>query len=155
MAAQSFETMIVWRGCGQHDLMDVIERFNASHERARAWQPLADYPRIADEAFGRRIAGGHADSFATSICMLLRPESVRRERIARPTMRPFEWEREMDFSTISDTGVIGDPTAASAEAGARLWELIIEDGAAIVAAILDGRGGDVRLTWHMRNEPAD
>ena len=152
MAAQGFETIIVWRGCGQHDLTDVIERFNASHAQARAWQPLPDYPRIADEAFGRRVPGGHADSFATSICLLLRPEAVRRELIARPTMRPFEWEREMDFSNISDTGVIGDPTAASAEAGARLWELIIDEGARIVDAILDGRGGEVRSAWHMRPE---
>lgn len=155
MAAQGFGTIVVWRGCGQHDLTDVIERFNASHEQARAWQPLPDYPRIADEAFGRRVAGGHADSFATSICMLLRPESVRCELIARPNMRPFKWGPEMDFSTISDTGVIGDPTAASAEAGARLWELIIDDGAQIVAAILDGRGEVVRSAWHLRNETAD
>ncbi len=155
MAAQGFETMIVWRGCGQHDLAGVIERFNATHEPARAWQPLADYPRIADEAFGRRVPGGHADSFATSICLLLRPEAVRRELIARPTMRPFEWQREMDFAAISDTGVVGDPTAASAEVGARLWELIIEEGAQIVAAILGGRGGAVRSTWHMRPEDVD
>jgi creatinine amidohydrolase len=153
MAAHGFETMIVWRGCGQHDLAGVIERFNATHERARVWQPLADYARIADEAFGRRIAGGHADSFATSICMLLRPEAVRRELIARPRMRPFEWQREMDFAAISDTGVIGDPTAASAEAGAKLWELIIEEGAQIVAAILDGRDEVVRSAWPWHMQP--
>jgi creatinine amidohydrolase len=152
MAAQGFETVIVWRGCGQHDLATVIARFNASHDGARAWQPLPDYPRIADEAFGRRVPGEHADSFATSICMLLRPEAVRRELIARPAMRPFEWEREMDFSRISDTGVLGDPTAASEAAGARLWELIVEEGAQIVEAILDGRGGEVRSAWHLRAE---
>lgn len=155
MAAQGFETIIVWRGCGQHDLAGVIERFNASQASARAWQPMADYPRISDEAFGRPVAGGHADSFATSICMLLRPAAVRRELIARPAMQPFEWQREMNFAAISDSGVVGDPTAASAEAGAKLWELIIEECAQIVGAIIDGHGDQVRSTWHMRNDVID
>ena len=91
MAAQGFETIVVWRGCGQHDLGGVIERFNVTHERARAWQPLADYPRIADEAFGWRVPGGHADSFATSICLFLRPEAVRRDLIARFPSSARSW----------------------------------------------------------------
>lgn len=155
LAEQGFRTIIVWRGCGQHDLAGVIARFNAVHQRSVAWQPVLDYPAIADEAFGRRIAGGHADSFATSICLLLRPEVVRRESIAFPNMKPFEWGPDMDFAAISDNGVIGDPTAASLEAGQRLWDLIIAEGERVVAAIADGRGGDVQTAWRMRNDAAD
>jgi len=155
LAEQGFRTIIVWRGCGQHDLASMIERFNAAHRRCVAWQPVLDYPAIADKAFGRLVPGGHADSFATSICLLLRPEAVRRELIALPNIKPFEWEPEMDFAAISDTGVIGDPTAASLGAGRRLWDLIIAEGARVVAAIAEGRGGDVRTSWRMRNDVAD
>ncbi|TAK55858.1 MAG: creatininase family protein [Dehalococcoidia bacterium] len=155
LANQGFKTIIVWRGCGQHDLARVIELFNATHETSHAWQPVLDYPSIADQAFGRRIAGGHADSFATSICLLLRPAAVRSELIARPNMKPFEWGSEMDFAAISDTGVIGDPTAASLDAGRRLWDLIIAEGASVVRAIAEGRGGEVRGSWRMRNDSTD
>jgi creatinine amidohydrolase len=147
LAAQGFGTIVVWRGCGQHDVKAPIARFNARHEKAHAWQPVPDYPSIADEVFGRRVPGGHADSFATSICMMLRGDAVRRELIARPANRPFAWGPEMDFSSISDTGVIGDPTAASEDAGARLWELIVAEGASIAAKIVRGEG--VREEWRL------
>lgn len=147
MAAQSFTTVIVWRGCGQHDLHAVIERFNAAHTGTRAWQPVIDYPAVARAAFGRDVAGGHADSFATSLCLLLRREAVRMDRLRPPVMRPFKWSDEMDFSAISDNGIIGDPTAASEAAGARLWDLVVDEGARITAAILDGRGESVRQSW--------
>lgn len=148
MAAQGFTTIIVWRGCGQHDLTAVIERFNAEHHGARAWQPLVDYPAVAREAFGRDVPGGHADSFATSICLLLRREAVHLDRLRAPVMRQFEWSAEMDFSAISDNGIIGDPTAASEAAGARLWELIVAEGARVTSAILEGHSDTVRQSWH-------
>lgn len=150
MAAQGFRTIVVWRGCGQHDLQAPLARFNAAHTDAHAWQPLCDYPRIADEAFGREVPGGHADSFATSLCMAMRGAAVRRERIRQPVLRPFEWGPNMDFSAISDNGIIGDPSAASEDAGAPLWESIIDEGARITAAILDGRGDSVRTEWRLR-----
>ncbi len=152
MAAQGFRTILVWRGCGQHDLAAVIQRFNVEHTSARAWQPVVDYPATADRVFGRPVPGGHADSFATSICLLLRPEAVRRDLIARPVNKAFEWGSAMDFSAISDTGVIGDPTAASEDAGAALWDAIIAEGTAITLAILDGRGESVRTRWHLGPE---
>lgn len=150
MAGQGFCTIVVWRGCGQHDLGAAIARFNAAHADVRAWQPLCDYPRIADEAFGREVAGGHADSFATSLCLALRGAAVRRERIRHPVMSPFEWGPHMDFSAITDNGIVGDPSAATEEAGTRMWEMIIDEGARITGAILDGRGDRVRTEWHLR-----
>lgn len=155
LSQQGFAQILVWRGCGQHDLAQVIERFNATHDAARAWQPMVDYPTISDRAFGRQIAGGHADSFATSICLLLRPEAVRRDLIARPKNAPFEWGPAIDFAAISDTGVIGDPTAASEDAGRRLWEMIIHEGAAITTEIAEGRGDHVRSSWHLRANAAE
>lgn len=152
IAAQGFETIVIWRGCGQHDLTTVVAEFNETAAGARAWQPMCDYPRISDEAFGRRVAGGHADSFATSICMLLRPEAVREGRIAMPVQKPFTWSDQVDFSAISDNGVVGDPTAASREAGGRLWDLIVEEGARITRDIVEGRGDNVRQSWQLRDD---
>src|SRR3970282_2219605 len=67
LAEQGFSTLVIWRGCGQHDLGAVIDRFNASHKGGAAYQPVIDYGTVCDSAFGRPAAGGHADSFATSI----------------------------------------------------------------------------------------
>ena len=57
LAAQGFETLVVWRGCGQHDLRSVIERFNASHQDCVAYQPVIDYGAASDAALGRQVPG--------------------------------------------------------------------------------------------------
>ena len=48
----------------------------------------------------------------------------------------------MDFSRYSATGVIGDPTQASAELGAKLWEAVVEEVALIFKAIAEGEKGE-------------
>src|SRR5207302_1807996 len=77
LADQGFEHILVWRGCGGHDLRGVVDRFNAAG-RASVSLPEPPYHaiwcRLADPA----VPGGHADSFTTSISLYLRPESVRR-----------------------------------------------------------------------------
>ena len=40
LSEQGFERIIVWRGCGQHTLSDIVERFN----RAHIGQARADLP---------------------------------------------------------------------------------------------------------------
>ena len=148
LAAQGFNTLVVWRGCGQHDLQAVIDPFNASHQDCAAYQPVIDYGTVCDTAFGRQIPGGHADSFATSIRLCLDKDAVRADRVRMPALRPFEWGRDMDFSSVSDTGVVGDPTQGSAEAGARIWELCVREGVLLTRLLLEGRAGQVRQTWH-------
>jgi len=148
LAAQGFRTLIVWRGCGQHNLGAVADRFNASHERCAAYQPVIDYGAICDSAFGRPVPGGHADSFATSIRLHLDRDAVRMDKLREPTLQPFEWGDDMDFAAISDTGVIGDPTQASAEAGARIWEMCVREGVRLTRLLLEGRSDQVRQTWH-------
>ncbi len=129
LATQGFRLLLLWRGCGQHDLEKVVEAFNTSHEGCQAFQSVLDYGAICEIAFDRDVLGGHADSFATSLRLHLDRTSVREDLIRMPKLEPIEWSENMDFSAISDTGVIGDPTQASADVGAKLWELIIEGGA--------------------------
>lgn len=50
----------------------------------------------------------------------------------------MNWEDpNLDFTQYSTTGVIGDPTYASAELGARLWEETIDAGARVIKEIGD------------------
>ena len=139
LAQQGFRKIVVWRGCGGHDLLETVQTFNETYGgRSRAFLPGHPYHdiwcRIADPS----IPGGHADSFTTSITLHLRPEAVRKERIVDPEHEPVDWEDpDLDFANYSPTGVIGDPTYASAELGARLWEAVVDAVAATLSSIAD------------------
>jgi creatinine amidohydrolase len=131
LAGQGFRRLVVWRGCGGHDLRGVVERFNReNYGGARAFLPEQPYGEIWRRIGDPGVPGGHADSFTTSVSMYLRPETVREDLIANPRNEPVKWEDpNLDFSRYSDTGVIGDPTHASPELGARLWDGVIEEAA--------------------------
>ena len=137
LAEQGFRRIVVWRGCGGHDLRAALQRFNdAWSGQAAAHLPQHPYDdawcRIGDPT----VPGGHADSFATSIALHLRPEAVRTDRIVDPQHGPVDWQDpNLDFGAYSRTGAIGDPTHASAELGARLWEAVVDAVAATLASI--------------------
>jgi creatinine amidohydrolase len=139
LAEQGFRRIVVWRGCGQHDLSGVVGRFNAAHAgQARTFQPKFPYHRIWCRIGDPAIPGGHADSFATSIALYLRPESVRVDQISDPKNEPVDWDDpHLDFARYSSTGVIGDPTHASAELGARLWQAVVEEVALTLKEIAE------------------
>jgi creatinine amidohydrolase len=63
-------------------------------------------------------AGGHAGAGETSIILSYKPELVRKDRWRRGYIGPFtsKYVRE-GFKAVTPTGVLGDPTVASAEAG--------------------------------------
>jgi len=128
LAEQGFRRIVVWRGCGQHKLQSVVERFNGHHQgRARAFLPDLPYHEIWMRIGNPENPGGHADAFATSIALHLRPETVRTDRMVDPKNRPLDWEDpDLDFSRYSTTGVIGDPTEATAELGAKLWDAVVK-----------------------------
>ncbi|MHB1296027.1 MAG: creatininase family protein [Anaerolineae bacterium] len=130
LADQGFQRLVLLPGCGQHDVRAPLDRFNEAY-RGRCLAMGISLPlheiwcRIGDAC----VSGGHADSFATSIAMYLRPASVRRELVRDPGCLPVDWDDpNLDFGRYSRTGVIGDPTHASAELGALLWAAVIESG---------------------------
>ena len=123
LTAQGFVRILVWRGCGGHDLRAVIERFNAHHNGVHVLLPEMPYHAIWLRLGDPSVAVGHADSFTTSIMLYLRPTAVRLHRIVNPQSQEPDWsDPQLDFARYSTTGVIGDPTHASAELGERLWE---------------------------------
>ena len=142
LAAQGFQKIIVWRGCGAHEFMSTIERFNSDVSTgAKAYLPGHPYHDIWCRLSDPSVPGGHADSFTTSIALHLRPEAVRKDRIVDPKSTKVDWaDPDMDFSQHSSTGVIGDPTHASAELGAQLWEATVDEIAGVLNDIAQDTG---------------
>jgi creatinine amidohydrolase len=128
LAEQGFERIVIWRGCGQHSLGRVVDGFNREHRHAaRAFMPELPYHQIWMRLGNPENPGGHADAFETSIALHLRPSSVREEQIIDPKNAPVDWGNpHLDFSQYTATGVIGDPTEATAEKGAELWDAVVE-----------------------------
>ena len=128
LAEQGFQRLIIWRGCGQHALDGVAERFNREWQgSAHAIVPESPFHDIWMRLGNPNNPGGHADAFGTSMALYLRPRSVRTDRIVDPKNEPVDWsDPDLDFSRYTRTGVIGDPTEATAELGARLWEAVVE-----------------------------
>jgi creatinine amidohydrolase len=126
LAAQGFRRIVVWRGCGQHNLELAVDKFN--HQQGG--RALAILPELPYLGIMQRIApgvpGGHADSFCTSIALYLRPESVRITRIPDAESMLINWnDPTLDFSRYSKSGVVGDPTKASAELGFKIWKEVV------------------------------
>ena len=59
--------------------------------------------------------------------------------IVDPAHRPVGWQDpELDFARYSSTGVIGNPTHASAQLGAKLWAASVDSVAETLQAIALG-----------------
>lgn len=106
---QGFRAILVWRGCGGHDLRGTIGRL------AQEWdgQIVLDMPdppsaEIWARSGGSAVAAGHADSFTTSICLYRRPEVVRRDRLPAGSDPPDWSDPNLDFARYSIDGTIGD-----------------------------------------------
>ena len=69
-----------------------------------------------------------------------RPELVRRDKIINPHNSEVAWDDpDLDFHNYSSTGIIGDPTQASAELGKKLWEAVVEEVALVFKEIAKGQ----------------
>ncbi len=132
--------MVVWRGCGGHDLRQAVAQFNADFDgRARAYLPAHPFNEIWHRVGDPAVPGGHADSFATSIAMYLRPTAVIEGKIPQKSSRPVNWnDSELDFARYSDTGVVGDASHATIELGQRLWEAVLDEVSAMIRDIHSG-----------------
>jgi len=129
LAEQGFIRIIVWRGCGQHDFVNTIAKFNNDYSgKSKAFLPELPYHDVWMSIGDPNNPGGHADSFTTSIALYHRPNLVRLDKIINPHHSEVDWKDPgLDFSRYSATGVIGDPTRASAELGKKLWEAIVHE----------------------------
>jgi creatinine amidohydrolase len=133
LAGQGFQRIVLWKGCGQHDFTDAVAQFHKEYgRRAKAYLPDLPYHDIWMRIGDPNSPGGHADSFTTSLMLYHRPESVHTDKITNPHNSEVDWDDpDLDFTKYSKTGVIGDPTQATAELGKKLWEAIVEEVALI------------------------
>ena len=149
LAEQGFRTIVIWRGCGEHQLHGAVDRFNARFRSQRvAYLPSTPYHDIWLRVGDPAVPCGHADSFATSIALYRRPEAVRRDEIPPPNSGNVDWaDPHLDFTKYSQTGVIGDATQASAELGRTLWNEVISITAAIFRDFMveNGLKGRMRM----------
>jgi creatinine amidohydrolase len=104
LVTQGFQRILVWRGCGGHDLADLIKRFNLERG-TRVHLPEQPYHAIWCRLGDAAVPGGHADSFTTSICLYLRPEDVRTDKIIDPGEQSIDWNQpNLDFVRHSKNG---------------------------------------------------
>jgi creatinine amidohydrolase len=129
LADQGFASIVVWRGCGEHRLHEVVRKFDA----ARVVLPELPYHGIWCRLADPTIPGGHADSFTTSIALHLWPDLVRLDLVPQEPSQAPDWDDpDLDFARYSRTGVVGDATHASAELGAVLFSASVEAAADVL-----------------------
>jgi len=113
---------------------------------ALAFPTLAlDYPdleRLAQEVCASAPAAPgfyHADEVETSLALALMPSAVRMERAAAeyPRFPPTYGAEPILLHTFCESGVFGDPTAATAEKGERLLAGLADSCMRVIAAFLD------------------
>jgi creatinine amidohydrolase len=94
----------------------------------------------------------HGGKNETSMMLAIAPHLVRRDQIAtlknppegdtvRTTLlqRGVTWPWSTDDKRIADTGVIGDPSAASAEFGQGIIDRVVETAGAVLKQLLDNQ----------------
>jgi len=142
-----FKRALVLNGHGGNtDCLHVAARNVRDHREMLV--AVAPYWQIAKRSIAEirsSPAGGicHAGEMETSCMLHLSPDSVRPDNIARSVVRPRSPRMVFDLieegirvnhnvSDISETGAIGDPTAASSERGSRFFTRICEEVAAFL-----------------------
>jgi creatinine amidohydrolase len=140
LARCGFRRLVLMNGHGgQIGLLEVAAReLRASHPALAVlpcflWRGVGDLASLIPEPEGSQ--GLHAGLAETSLMLHLAPELVGSERKAdglEPRHRPPEgwsWEGKAPAAwrtgEISATGVIGDPSGATAELGRRLFDALV------------------------------
>jgi creatinine amidohydrolase len=122
LCAQGFKVAIVWRGCGGHDLRQLVASYNGEDHGLLVHLPEHPFQSLWSRVAGPAIPAGHADSFTTSIMLARRPDLVRTDRVPGPSRQPDWSDPVLDFGAYSDSGVIGDARHSSRELGLQLWQ---------------------------------
>ncbi|MDR5700459.1 mycofactocin biosynthesis peptidyl-dipeptidase MftE [Agromyces aerolatus] len=111
-------------------------------DRAVAWLPCV--PGADPLGLGVPV-DAHAGRSETSILLVLDPDRVRLDRVEPGDRRPISelmpLLRERGVRAVAPNGVLGDPVAASADEGFRLFAAMVEDAwARLRHGLVDGRG---------------
>ena len=155
LAAQRFRAVVIWRGCGGHDLRQVAASYAKRQAEMAVHLPELPFREIWDTVGDPAVPGGHADSFTTSIMLFRRPSLVHKDRIPPPSRTPDWGDPNLDFGAYSDSGVIGDPNHASPELGERLWQASVAWASRYLATVAEATTHDAVLQTVKQAKPAN
>ena len=153
VVAHGFSNLILVNSHGGNRAVGhvILEKFGVAHQDCNivflTWWHLAAKKLEAIQESG--FTGlGHACEFETAIMMHAVPDTVHAELISGQNYVPgFPWaDADMlvsssasHYRTIKEvsggTGVLGDPSLASAEKGARITEVVMEDLIEVISAV--------------------
>jgi creatinine amidohydrolase len=145
VVAHGFQRLAVVNGHGGNiGLVDLLSSALGHRFYGRARIAGLTYFQLAGDAIARlRVSPpggmGHACEFETAMMQHLRPDLVAMERaqkmypdpgstylstdlLGRSRVRTY-----MDFGDLSESGTLGDPMLASPEAGARFYDVVVEE----------------------------
>lgn len=144
LADQGFTRIVIWRGCGGQGLHSTVDGFNNARQgTATAFLPSPRFHEIWCAVADPDVPGGHADSFTTSIVMARRPDALRHDRVPPGESAQPDWnDPELDFTSVSTTGVVGSAAHASAELGLQLWDASVRTVADMLRRVADPAGED-------------
>jgi len=134
LVAHGFRRLVVAEGCGGHQLyhacLEARARARQQGKDVMVWRIPAGgeaWLPLVREVFGEAPPDFHAGQVSTSINLFLRPEAVRRDKLTKPDQRSPGGPHLAWFADeLTETGAAGDPRKASAEAGRRLVDGIVQ-----------------------------
>lgn len=153
VARHGFTNIVIFNSHGGNQAIGqvLLEKFGSSHRDCRiailTWWRLAapELETIRETGF----AGvNHACEFETSLMLLVAPEDVRRELIGGMSyVKTHDWanadmiraSRGALFRTMHEmsdgTGVVGDPSSATAEKGERITDAVVRELERVVSSL--------------------
>jgi creatinine amidohydrolase len=156
-----FRTVVVQNGNGGNASCIEVARYKLLEELTREGKdakvyvhPGHDDEYIREEHRKLRESGLmkdekqmaiHASAYETSQMLADRPHVVKAEKMVKPplkrtTVPRFAWRTD----EVSETGAFGDPSLATKELGARLWDIWAEGIARFLLKISEERGSGKR-----------
>jgi creatinine amidohydrolase len=153
VAAHGFRNLILLNSHGGNQAIGqvILEKFGVRHPDHRiaflTWWRIAapELVMITESGFG---GVGHACEFETSLVMQAQPSAVRLDRIpGRSNAATFKWAQSDMLvggrATLyrgmveqsGGSGVVGDPTTASAEKGARITFAVVDAACDIILSL--------------------
>jgi creatinine amidohydrolase len=141
-----FRRLMLLNGHGGNidPLHTALRRLNRSHPHAvltgAAYWEIAE-AEIAALCTGGRKTMGHACEIETSMVLHLRPDLVRKDRIADDpdetpsSLKGLFWAR--DFARRTDHGAVGYPASADADRGRKMLDAAVAGVTEVVRAVLE------------------
>jgi creatinine amidohydrolase len=150
LAHHGFDPVVVVNGHGGNvgPLREVCARLSrdGTYTVPFTWFDTVDLEELGIEAFEM----GHGGGMETSLLLSTHPDLVDTDRLeeaaAGAAPRWGEWAAgtnlAYDTAEFSESGVVGDPTAATVEAGETLVEAAADGLAELLAAVVERDGAD-------------